>query len=174
MKIVSMFRKRRVATVAVAVAALLLTAAGVATAAVTTKSGTSVTRVSVLTQGTAAVYTGAAWVTIGTTSLYATAGSFVVATFTAESACYGGSGWCSVRVLVDGGEAEPVAGTDFAFNSTDNGTESASSWESHSVQRTRSVAVSAYHAVAVQVTQVGAGVAHRVDDWALSAIAVTP
>ena len=49
----------------------------------------------------------------------ATATLFV--SFSAESLCTGPSGFCPVRVLVDGNEAAPVVGTDFAFDSTDGG-----------------------------------------------------
>ncbi|MDP9300380.1 MAG: hypothetical protein M3P43_05720, partial [Actinomycetota bacterium] len=58
--------------------------------------------------------------------------------FSAETACYGGganSNWCIAEVLVDGNEAAPGDGTDFALDSTDNGTESGGSWESHSMDR---------------------------------------
>jgi hypothetical protein len=58
--------------------------------------------------------------------------------FSAETACYGGGAnqnWCIAEVLVDGNEAAPGDGTDFALDSTDNGTESGASWESHSMDR---------------------------------------
>src|SRR3954468_8840017 len=71
-------------------------ASGVAVAATTGHVGTSVTRVSVATNDTAALFTGAAWTNGGSTSIFATAGQFITARFTAESACYGStSGWCS-------------------------------------------------------------------------------
>jgi hypothetical protein len=58
--------------------------------------------------------------------------------FSAETACYGGGtspNWCVVEVLVDGIEASPGDGADFALDSTDNGTETSASWESHSTDR---------------------------------------
>lgn len=165
---------RRPVVIAVAAAAILITGAGVAVAATTVRAGTSVTRVTVLTQDAAAVYASASWTTIGSEALYATAGSFIVTTFTAESACYGGSGWCSVRILVDGVEAQPAVGTDFAFDSTNGGADGASSWESHSVQRTQTVGTSAGHTVTLQVATVGGGVVDRLDDWTLTSMAVTP
>ncbi|MAR91656.1 MAG: hypothetical protein CML06_12350 [Pseudomonadales bacterium] len=63
--------------------------------------------------------------------------------FTAESRCNepGSSApdWCEVRILVDGVEASPQAssfGPDtYAFDSTDAGSESVSSWESHAMDR---------------------------------------
>jgi hypothetical protein len=66
--------------------------------------------------------------------------------FSAESACYGGDAgqpdWCSVRIMVDGGQANPnncKNALDFAFDSSDNGSESAASWESHAMERFVSV-----------------------------------
>ena len=63
--------------------------------------------------------------------------------YTAESRCSepGSSApdWCEVRILVDGVEASPQAsrfGPDtYAFDSTDSGTESENSWESHAMDR---------------------------------------
>jgi len=58
--------------------------------------------------------------------------------FSAETACYGGGtspNWCVAEILVDGVEASPGDGTDFALDSTDNGTESSASWESHAMER---------------------------------------
>ncbi len=63
--------------------------------------------------------------------------------FTAESRCNepGSSAqdWCEVRILVDGVEASPQAssfGPDtYAFDSTDAGSESVASWESHAMDR---------------------------------------
>ena len=52
-----------------------------------------------------------------------------IARFTAESVCSGVSGWCPVRILINGSEMDPVVGSDFAFDSTEAGTASTSSWE---------------------------------------------
>ena len=67
--------------------------------------------------------------------------------FTAESRCNepGSSApdWCEVRILVDGVEASPQASSfppdTYAFDSTDGGSESISSWESHAMDRHRCV-----------------------------------
>jgi len=115
-----------------------------------------------------------------TTSVTVPAGATanIVATFTGESACYGGgavNGYCSVRILVDGSEATPVVGTDFAFDSTNGGTETFSSWESHSVTRIATNVPAGSHTVTVQDAQIdGAGVTWRIDDWTLVATAVKP
>ena len=63
--------------------------------------------------------------------------------FTAESRCNepgsAAPDWCEVRILVDGVEASPQASSfapdTYAFDSTDGGTESISSWESHAMDR---------------------------------------
>jgi hypothetical protein len=45
--------------------------------------------------------------------------------YTAESSC-GADGYCSMRVLVDGAEADPLTGTTFAFDSPGDGPEATS------------------------------------------------
>lgn len=67
--------------------------------------------------------------------------------FTAESRCNepGSTApdWCEVQLLVDGVEASPQASSfspdTYAFDSTDGGTESISSWESHAMDRHRCI-----------------------------------
>jgi hypothetical protein len=71
----------------------------------------------------------------------------VIATFGAESACYGGDknspDWCVTRILARDGVNEYIFqptsgnGTDFAFDSTDSGTETSASWEAHQMTRGR-------------------------------------
>jgi hypothetical protein len=164
------FGKRKILATAAVAAAIIASTAGVAVAAFTTKSGGAISRVSILTQSTPDTYSTTSWHTIGTTSVSAPRRAIILARFTAESSCYGGRGWCSVRILIDGVEAEPVAGIDFAFD--DN--EGLVNWESHSVERSRRVTGSGSHSVAVQVAQPLSGVKHRLDDWSLSAFAVNP
>ncbi|WP_320668807.1 hypothetical protein [Patulibacter defluvii] len=90
----------------------------------------------------------------------------IVANVTGESACYGGSGYCSLRILVDGNELTPDVGSDFAFNSTDNNTETSSSWESLGVQRYSDALAPGAHTVTVQHYAVGTAT-HRFDDASL-------
>lgn len=89
--------------------------------------------------------------------------------FSAESACYGGTGsqWCTVRVLVDGNEANPAVGTDFAFDSTDAANEGSSSWESHAVARVSETLQAGSHTVKVQWRTTSSATTFRLDDWAL-------
>jgi hypothetical protein len=99
------------------------------------------------------------------------ASATLLARFTAESACYGGGGYCSVRILVDGNEAAPAAGTDFAFDSSDNNTETVESYESHTVERSIAGAGAGSHTVTVQV-RVSNLMTLRLDDWSLSILAL--
>lgn len=89
--------------------------------------------------------------------------------FSAESACWGGSGaaYCPVRVVVDGMETLPAAGIDFAFDAADSGTETANSWESHAMERTLTVGPGA-HTVQVQWAVTSAATTFRLDDWMLA------
>ncbi|GAA1794308.1 hypothetical protein GCM10009682_15120 [Luedemannella flava] len=167
------FHRRRLGVVVVAAASALAFAAGGAVAAATTHDGGAVTKTAVRTESTFSTHTGTTFTALGTVTVDATAGGFVVATFSAESACYGAAGTCQVRILVDGVEANPVAPNDFAFDSTDGGTETSSSWESHSVQRVWNTAMDGPCTVEVQVKQ-ASGVTARYDDWTLTAMAIAP
>jgi hypothetical protein len=93
------------------------------------------------------------------------------ARFTAESACYGGAGWCSVRILLNGVEMEPSSGTDFAYDSTDANTKSSSSWQSHAMERSRpflSGLIGQFVTVQVQYAVTNAAITFRLDDWHLA------
>jgi hypothetical protein len=92
-----------------------------------------------------------------------------IARFTAESVCFGASGWCPVRILINGVEMDPVVGTDFAFDSTEAGTASASSWESHAVDRSKLFSTTLPTVtVQVQYGVTAAGITLRLDDWHLT------
>jgi hypothetical protein len=90
--------------------------------------------------------------------------------FSAESACSDSAttpDYCSVRILVDGQQAKPATGFDFAFDSTDNGTESFASWESHSMDRSLVVG-GGRHKVKAQYGTTSSTTSFRVDDWSLT------
>lgn len=73
--------------------------------------------------------------TITVPSTYAK-GGLIMARFSAESGCYGAGtagNWCTARILVDGVEASPGDGTDYAFD-TSTGTSSIN-WGGHSMDR---------------------------------------
>jgi len=94
----------------------------------------------------------------------------VTTRFTAESACYGASGWCAARVVyrrLPGGpitELNPVVSTDFAFDSTDSNSEGFGSWESHAINRSVRLTPGRYQFF-IQVRPVQSGINFRVDDW---------
>lgn len=89
--------------------------------------------------------------------------------FTAESACYGGTGnqFCGVRVTVDGNEIAPASANDFAFDSTDQNKETSASWESHAIARVSGTLAAGSHTVKVQGRTSSASTNLRLDDWAM-------
>ncbi|WP_157271219.1 hypothetical protein [Azohydromonas aeria] len=90
--------------------------------------------------------------------------------FDAESRCSGGTGqnWCELRVVIDGAEGNPRASTygpdTFAFDSTDGGSETLGSWESHAFSR---------HACVVNTTSTTRLVPVRVD-WRVTSFGGAP
>ena len=94
----------------------------------------------------------------------------VLANFSAETTCTGGSGWCSVRTLLDGVEMNPAEGLNAAFDSTaDGGT--ASSYEYNALVRSRPNVGPGTHTITVQAAVVGA-TAFRLDDLSLAVQAI--
>jgi hypothetical protein len=101
----------------------------------------------------------------------------LLATFSAETACTGAAGFCRVRVMVDDPstgavgpvELAPEAGG-FAFDSSDGGSETTWSWESHSMQRVADLDDLAQGDAWVAWVEVSTfqDVTFRVDDWVLS------
>jgi hypothetical protein len=97
--------------------------------------------------------------------------AMILARFTAESSCSAPGvavqNWCSVRILVDGVEAQPAVGNNFAFDSTDEGNETVASWESHSVDRYAAGVGPGAHSVTVQEAVTSAATVFQLDDWTL-------
>lgn len=97
----------------------------------------------------------------------------LLARFSAESACYDGNGRCSVRILIGGVEGVPKTGKDFAFDSSDQQTESVSSSESHAMERARGNLNPGMYEVQVQWAAVQCRTCispptFRIDDWTLT------
>jgi hypothetical protein len=93
--------------------------------------------------------------------------------FTAESSCTGGSGWCSVRIVLirpNGTllELNPQSGTDFAFDSPGSDL-----WEAHAIERTSPYLAAGTYRVKVQAATVG-GSSLRLDDWTFAVERVRP
>lgn len=85
--------------------------------------------------------------------------------FSAESACYGAGGYCIVQVLVDGNAMAPTdSGT--AFDSTNGGTETSTSWESHGFVRISDTLAAGSHTLNVRSRTTSASATLRLDDWA--------
>lgn len=83
-----------------------------------------------------------------------------IAEFDAESYCQSGSGWCSVRILVDGVEMHPASGGNFAFDSVDT-----DRYESHAMSRTYGPMSSGQHSFEVQVKTNDPDTLFWLDDW---------
>ena len=93
-----------------------------------------------------------------------------VGRFFAESAFSGAASWGSVRMLLNGVEMNPVVGSDYAFDSNDGGNQGASSWEGHSVGRSKSLTAGLVPLGATVKVQcrAPAGTTFRIDDWHLT------
>ena len=130
-----------------------------------------VAQVTSQTSGTAASTTSSSFVNLAgaseTVTVPAGETARIYALFSAESSCSGAgaSEFCTVRILVDGNELNPAVGSDYAFDSTDNGDDTAQSWESHSMARSSETLAAGNHTVQVQMRTTG--VTLRIDDWAL-------
>lgn len=93
--------------------------------------------------------------------------ALVIARFTAESSCTtgGASNYGSVRLVLNGSEMAPVAGTDFAFDTSES--EPGDSRESHAVERFEMGVAPGTHTVVAQ-WQTDCS-ALEIDDWTLVA-----
>ena len=98
---------------------------------------------------------------------------YILATFTAESTCTA-SGYCKVRLMIDSNgddvftEMFPAQGADYGFDSSDNGTETGASWESHSIQRYETMSRGCTCTVRVERATSSATGVFRTDDWLLT------
>jgi hypothetical protein len=87
--------------------------------------------------------------------------SILLVTLTAETSCFnltapGNATYCSVRILADGvGELGPGFGNNFAFDSSDQGTENQSSFEGHAMQRSSRVLPPGTYTVRPQYAVIG-------------------
>ncbi|MBI1886596.1 MAG: hypothetical protein HYS09_09845 [Chloroflexi bacterium] len=158
-----------------AIAAAIVVVPAVADPAATTKSGGAITAVKVVRETDAQTTSSATFVDLPGASTTITVPSgekaLILARFSAESDCYGGAAndWCSVRILIGGSEAAPASGTDFAFDSNeDGGAASQGNWESHSMDRSRGALGEGTYTVKVQWMTVDTGVTFRLDDWSLT------
>jgi hypothetical protein len=95
----------------------------------------------------------------------------LVLRFSGESVCWGGGigvdGRCSLRILVDNTEANPAVGSEFSFDSTNLGRETAGSHESQAIERSLCVGPGT-HTVRVQFKTNRSDVAFQLDDYHFS------
>ena len=105
----------------------------------------------------------------------------LLATFSAESACFQNGGavpsWCPVRILFNGVPGAPNAGVDFAFDSNASGNAIATALESHSMQRYKTFTAGEQPlnvSVVVQRTTTDVNTSIWLDDWTLSVLSLNP
>ena len=141
-------------------------------AAATTVSATTLRRVVAVRETVATTTSSTVWVNVpGATATFTVPPLMLdvfLARFTAESACYGATGWCSVRILLNGVEMAPAAASDFAFDSSDGNTETAASWESHAIERSQTYQTSTLAipvTLQVQYMVTNPAMTFRLDDW---------
>jgi hypothetical protein len=92
----------------------------------------------------------------------------LVATFSAESACYNAaSGTCGVKITIDGNEMSPNAGNDYDFDYSATG-KSSTSHQGHALVRYQGNIGAGSHKVLVQYRASNSSVKFRIDDRALS------
>lgn len=89
-----------------------------------------------------------------------------VVTYSAESVCFGASGWCVVDVLVDGSTALdlPNANSEFAFDSTDSGTADSGGWEGLTMTRAAENLGPGSHTIELVAYVTDPGISLRLDD----------
>ncbi len=108
------------------------------------------------------------------TSITVPAGThaIILARFSAESACSGGSDadWCSIRIRIGGVDGMPVpSGSEFfAFDSPDGGSETSSSWEVHAMERSCGGLGPGTYVVRVQAAVSDATLTFYLDDMNLT------
>jgi hypothetical protein len=101
----------------------------------------------------------------------------IMARYSAESACTGpdpeGEGYCSIQIVARNNatgvitELEPASGPNMAFDSTDGGTESIASWESHSMDRSLNLGEGSY-TITAQQRVTNSDMTFRLDDWSFT------
>jgi hypothetical protein len=156
---------------AVALALLLVgSAVGVAVAGGTeTRAGTVIKAVKILrSESGGDVDLSGSSPVVGSTTIGVPAGTkaILLITFSAETSCYDASGWCGLDILVNGSPAFPDG--DFAFDSSDGGTESQNSYESHSIQRSTNILNPGSYTVTAQFYNGSGGPTIWWDDWQLT------
>jgi hypothetical protein len=128
---------------------------------VTTTSGGAVVAVAAARGAADTTTSGASYVALPGARLTMRGRGLLVIRFTAESLCTGGvtDEYCSVVVMVDGVEAKPAVGIDYAFDTNDGG-----SWEGNAVDRSIKVGTG-LHTIQVMYATTSGSTSFRLDDW---------
>ncbi len=168
---------RRTTLLLASMAVALVLASGVAFAVVTFTSGGFIERVVIARETVASSSNSTAFVDIpgASVGVFVPSGTskLIMARYSAESACSGGTGYCSVRIVARNSttgeltELQPGSGLDFAFDSTDGGRETSASWESHSMDRSNRLGAGSY-TIRAQRAVTSSATTFRLDDWSLT------
>lgn len=159
-------RKTMTIVALVVFSALVLTTSGFAA---TKNTGKSVQKVTVVTESSPSTTNSTAFLDIpgASASISVPAGKtqLVQVRFSAESSCFGSTGWwCSVRILANGVEMLPAAGTNYAFDSS---SATDDYYEGNAMERTLLLGAGNYTILA-QWAVLDAAVSFRLDDWTLT------
>jgi hypothetical protein len=166
---------RRTLLLVTSMAAVLVLASAVAFAVISNANGGSIQQVRIARSDEASTSSSTSFVDIpgAAVNVRVPSGStrLILARYSAESACFGSSGWCSVRIVaVKGGvtkELAPASGSDFAFDSSNANNETGSSWESHSMDRSDRLSAGLY-TIKAQRLVTNSSLSFRLDDWSLT------
>jgi hypothetical protein len=166
-------KRRLQVALAVLIVGVLAVAVGIALAVTTKSGGGTITAVKVTRQTSSATTTSTTFVNLPSASATMSVPSghqaLILARFSGESECDGGSfgNWCSVQILVNGVQANPQSGSDFAFDSDAGVASGYPVWQGNSMDRSIVVGPGS-HTVVVQWRVVGSGTTFRLDDWSLT------
>ena len=168
---------RRKTLLLAVVAVMLVLASGTAFAALTVAHGGSIDRVIIARETTDSTTNSTSFVPVPGASaevlINPGASRLIMARYSAESACSGPRGYCSIRIVARNNatgaitQLEPAVGKDMAFDSTDGGEESPASWESHSMDRSLRLGAGSY-TIRAQRAVTSSATTFRLDDWSLT------
>jgi hypothetical protein len=153
--------------VAVVVAVVGVQVAYAAVTGVTATSGGAVAAVAVARGTDATDTTSGTYVALPGARLTMRGRGLLLIRFTAESECDSSGSptgdYCSVKILVDGVQAKPNSGFDYAFDTDDGG-----SWEGNAMDRSIKVGAGLHTIQVFYGVTNGTVVDFRLDDWSLT------
>ena len=141
----------------------------------TTRTGKGVTQVRVVRNGIGIGTSSTSFSTVDdaitTVTVPDGTRALLLIEFSAESYCNGTApgDWCALQITVDGVEANPSEGTEFAFDSPATDDES---WESNSVQRSTDILDPGTYTVRVRFAVTDPALLFYLDDWHLTVMRI--